>query len=97
MARPKPSLPPASAIMALADTEGRIAVRVSPGASSDAISLPPPGSTVLAVRTTVAPEDGKANTAVIRLLASALDRPASALELVRGASGRDKVIRISPA
>lgn len=96
MARPRPSLPPAAAILALADAEGRIAVRVSPNASGDAIALPTNGGSALVIRTTVVPEDGRANTAVIRLLAKALGRPASALELVRGTSGRDKVIRILP-
>jgi len=96
MARPKPSLPPASAIMALADAEGRLAVRVSPHASGDAIILPPSGNATLIVRTTVPPEDGKANEAVLRLLARALDRPSSALELIRGATNRNKLIHISP-
>jgi uncharacterized protein YggU (UPF0235/DUF167 family) len=67
MVRPKPSLPPASSILALADAHGRVAIRVSPGAFSDA---------------------------VLRLLAKALDRPVSALELVRGVRTRTKLVRI---
>lgn len=94
MARPKPSLPPACAILALADAEGRLAVRVSPNAAGDAVILPPAGTSAVIVRTTVAPENGKANEAVLRLLAQALDRPASDLELLRGASGRNKLIKI---
>jgi uncharacterized protein YggU (UPF0235/DUF167 family) len=97
MARPKSPLPPASAIMALADDKGCLAVRVTPNASGDAVILPSPGDTTLVVRTTVAPEDGKANEAVLRLLARALDRAASSLELVRGASNRNKLVRIVPA
>ena len=41
-------------------------------------------------------QDGKANDAVLRLLAKALDRPVSTLELVRGATGRNKLIRLTP-
>jgi len=93
MARPRPTVPPAAAILALADNAGQLAVRVTPGASGDAITLPQSGRT-LAVRTTAAPEDGKANEAVLRLLAKALDRPVSSLELVRGATGRNKLIRM---
>lgn len=93
MARPKPAMPPGVAILALADAEGRIEVRVTPGASADAITLAASGGP-LAVRTTAPPEDGKANDAVLRLLAKALDRPVSSLELVRGATSRTKLIRL---
>jgi uncharacterized protein YggU (UPF0235/DUF167 family) len=51
---------------------------------------------VLVVRTTAPPEDGQANDAVLRLLATALDRPISTLQLVRGATSRDKLIRLVP-
>jgi len=88
-------MPPAAAILALADPDGHLAVRVSPRASADAISLPASGD-ALAVRTTAPPEDGKANEAVLRLLAKALDRPVSTLELVRGAASRNKLIRLLP-
>jgi uncharacterized protein YggU (UPF0235/DUF167 family) len=46
------------------------------------------------VRVTAAPEDGKANAAVIALLAKALGVPRSALAIVRGATARDKIIRL---
>ena len=91
-------MPPASAILALADSEGRLAVRATPNAREDAISLPeierPP---VLSVRTTATPEKGEANEAVLRLLARALKCPRSALTIVRGASSRDKIVQISLA
>ncbi len=95
MARPRMTVPSVAAILALVDVEGRLAVRVSPGASADAIVLPEAGGT-LAVRTTAPPEDGKANDAVLRLLASALNRPVSTLTLVRGASSRTKLVRLAP-
>jgi len=71
MARPKPAMPSKAAILALADADGRLAVRVSPGASADTIALPTSGGT-LAVRTIAPPEAGKANEAVLRLLATRL-------------------------
>jgi uncharacterized protein len=40
-------------------------------------------------------EDGKANNAVIDLLAEEWRLPKSALEIMRGAAQRDKVVRIS--
>ena len=94
MARSKLAMPSRTAILALADADGRLEVRVSPGASADVIALPASGGS-LAVRTT-APEDGKANDAVLRLLAKALDRPVSTLEVVRGATTRNKLIRLAP-
>jgi uncharacterized protein YggU (UPF0235/DUF167 family) len=87
-------MPPSAAILALADAEGRLEVRVSPGASADAVALSALGEALM-VRTTAVPEDGKANAAVLRLLAQALDRPVSTLELVRGATGRNKLVRLT--
>ena len=95
MARSRTPLPPAGAILRLLDADGRLAVRVSPGASADAVTLPPAGGAI-AVRVTAPPEEGKANDAVLRLLARALQRPPSSLELVRGATGRTKLIRLKP-
>lgn len=90
-------MPAAADILALADGDGRLVVRVTPNASADAILLPSnDGSSQLLVRTTVTPEDGKANEAVLRLLADALRQPVSSLELLRGGTGRSKVVRIGP-
>src|SRR3546814_13946710 len=84
MAKPRPAWPPAASILKLADQEGRLEVRVTPSASADAIVLPSE-SGPLAIRTTAPPEDSKANDAVMRMLAKALGRPRSSLELLRGA------------
>jgi len=67
-------------------------VKVSPGARDDAIS----GwqGDVLRIRVRAAPEAGKANEAVCRLLAHALGLPRSALAVVRGASSREKLVQI---
>lgn len=92
MARPKVDFPPADAIRALADAEGRLALRVTPGARSEAIEL---GEGVLQVKVRAKPDDGKANRAVLELLADALGIGVSRLDLLRGATGRDKLVRIS--
>ncbi len=88
-------MPSTAEIWALVDMRGCLEVRVTPGASADAVILPAAGGP-LAVRTTALPEHGKANEAVLRLLAKALDQPASALELVRGATSRNKLVRLAP-
>ena len=92
MARPKADFPPADAIRALADAEGRLALRVTPGARSEAIEL---GEGMLQVKVRAKPDDGKANRAVLELLADALGIGVSRLDLLRGATGRDKLVRIS--
>ncbi|HEY0326863.1 MAG TPA: DUF167 domain-containing protein [Allosphingosinicella sp.] len=93
MAKPRPKLPPREAILALADDQGRLAVRASPNAATDAIFLPEEGG-ALRVRVTAPPEDGRANAAILALLAKALGQPPSSLTLLRGASARDKLIEI---
>lgn len=92
MARPKPDLPPAAALRALADVEGRIAVRVTPGARSEALEIV---EGRLLARVRVKPEDGKANAAVQEILAAALGVATSRLHLLRGATSREKLFRIS--
>ena len=73
--------------------ETTIRVRVQPKASGNQIL----GfrEDVLRLRVTAPPEDGKANAAVVRLLAQTLGISRSRLEVVRGHSSRDKVIRVS--
>jgi len=87
-------MPTAASIIALADADGRLEVRVSPSASADTITLPA-SEGALAVRTTAPPENGKANDAVLRVLAKALNRPVSTPELVRGVARRNKLIRLT--
>ncbi|NBC37949.1 DUF167 domain-containing protein [Novosphingobium sp. FSY-8] len=91
MARPKADLPPADAIRALIDTEGRLAVRVTPGARSEGIEID--GTRVL-VKVRAKPEDGKATEAVIALVAQGLGVAASRLRLLRGATSREKLLSV---
>jgi uncharacterized protein YggU (UPF0235/DUF167 family) len=68
-------------------------VAVTPRASTDRVG--PFRDGVLRVRVTRPPADGEANRAVLKLVARALELPVSRLELVAGASGRRKRIRVS--
>lgn len=71
----------------------RLALKVSPKASKNAIN----GwlGDALKVSVTSAPEKGKANKAVIELLAGALRLPKSALHIVRGETNPNKTVEIS--
>jgi uncharacterized protein len=70
-----------------------LAVRVQPRAGHDQVVGWQGGA--LRVRVAAAPVGGEANHAVIALLAAAFAVPRSAVELVRGATGRDKLFRVA--
>jgi uncharacterized protein YggU (UPF0235/DUF167 family) len=91
VAKPSPEFPPADAIRALADGEGRLALRVTPGARSEGIEL---GEGRILVKVRAKPQDGAANAAVLALLAQALGEATSRLRLLRGATGRDKLVQL---
>ena len=91
MARPRIDLPPAAAISALVDDQGRLAVRVTPGARLESLEVS--GGRLLA-KVRAKPEDGKANAAVVALVAVALDLAESRVHLLRGATSREKLLRI---
>ena len=72
-------------------------VRVTPKASRDAIGpvvADGQGNAVLKIAVTAAPEHGKANRAVARLLAKAWRLPKTSIEVVHGETSRAKTIRI---
>ena len=91
MARPKADFPDPVELRRLIDGEGRLCVRVTPGARSDGVSL---SDGAVAVKVRVKPEDGKATEAVRALLAEALGVAPSQVELLRGATSRQKQFRI---
>ncbi|HEU0022694.1 MAG TPA: DUF167 domain-containing protein [Dehalococcoidia bacterium] len=70
-----------------------VKVRVQPRASRNQI-VGFVGDT-LRVRVTAPPEDGKANQAVIALLADGLDVARSSLQILRGHSSRDKLVAVN--
>lgn len=93
MKRSRAELPDTGELLALLDDRQRLAVVVTPGARSEAITIQN-GRVLVKVR--AKPQDGAANNAVIRLLAQALGIAASRVELVRGATSREKVLRVEP-
>lgn len=68
----------------------RVALRVSPGAKKTGIKGTY-GETALKLAVAAPPEKGRANAEVETLLAAVLGVAASQVEVVRGASSRDKV------
>jgi uncharacterized protein (TIGR00251 family) len=70
----------------------RLRLRVSPGAGRTEI-VGRHGE-AWKVRVTAPPERGRANQAVVRLLAERLGVPTSGLEVISGLSGRDKVVEL---
>lgn len=91
MARPKPELPPAQSIRALIDGEGRLAVRATPGARMEQLSIDD-GRLIAKVR--AKPQDGAANKAIQKLIAKALGIAPSQIDLLLGATSREKQFRI---
>ncbi|MEJ6595430.1 DUF167 domain-containing protein [Parasphingorhabdus sp.] len=75
---------------------GELTVKVTPNAGENSIILPgengPAG--ILLIRVTATPENGKANSAVLKLLSKALGLRKTSLEIVRGGNARTKVINI---
>jgi len=72
-------------------------VRLTPGAAQDSIdgvALAADGKSHLAVRVRAVPERGKANAALVALLAGALRMPKSAIEITRGGQSRLKSVRL---
>jgi hypothetical protein len=78
----------------VSDADGAtiVRVRVQPRAGRDAIEGERGGALVVKVK--APPVDGKANDAVCRLLARRAGIAPSSAELVRGASSRDKAVRL---
>jgi hypothetical protein len=71
----------------------RLRLRVKPGARKTAIVGAHGGALKIAVA--AAPERGKANRAVVRLLAAALGLPVSAVTIAAGTTSQDKIAEIA--
>ena len=66
-------------------------IRVTPHAKQNKVVE---SDGVLRVYTTVAPENGRANSAVIELLADYFDVPKSRIKILKGLAVRDKVVAV---
>ncbi|MFD1624802.1 DUF167 family protein [Azospirillum griseum] len=76
----------------------RLALRVTPKASRNAVAGladTADGGRVLKVTVTAVPENGKANDAVVKLLAKAWKLPKTSLTVVAGATDRNKIIHVA--
>jgi uncharacterized protein (TIGR00251 family) len=68
-------------------------LRVSPGARRPGIGGR--HGDAWKIRVSEPPEDGRANEAVLRLLAATLDIPRQSLEVVSGHASRDKIVLLN--
>lgn len=76
----------------------RLAVRLTPKAGRDGVEGVKPtvdGGSELCVKVTAVPEKGRANAALLALLAKRLKLPVSAFTLVAGDTDRHKQIHIA--
>jgi hypothetical protein len=76
----------------------RLHLRVTPNAGLDRIDgleTRDDGTTVLRIRVKAVPDKGKANAAVISLLAKALGAPKAAITLLSGDTARLKTVHVA--
>jgi uncharacterized protein (TIGR00251 family) len=81
---------------AIADT--RLSVRLTPNGGRDAIDAwerDAGGGISVKARVSAAPEGGKANKALVALLAKSLKLPKTSIEIVSGETARMKNLRIA--
>lgn len=71
-------------------------IRVTPNASANRIveEAQADGSVLLRIYVTTIAEDGKANKAVLKLLAKYLGVPKTSLTIIRGMTSRDKIVQL---
>jgi hypothetical protein len=72
-------------------------VRLTPKSSRDAlegVETLADGQTVLKARVRAVPEDGKANDALIALVAKSLKTPSSRVRITSGATSRHKILAL---
>ncbi len=76
----------------------RLAVRLTPKASRNAVqgwAQDAAGNRFLKVSVTAVPEKGKANKALIALLAKEWDIPKKSIEIIRGETDRNKTLMLT--
>jgi uncharacterized protein YggU (UPF0235/DUF167 family) len=91
MARPAPSLPDAAALRARIDESGRLAIRVTPGAREETVTLT---EDAVLVKVRAPADKGAANAAVLPVVARALGLAPSRVSLLRGGTSRQKLLKV---
>lgn len=71
----------------------RVPVKVKPNAKAERVEVQPDGSLLVFVN--APPVDGKANEAVVRAVAAHFEVPRSSVEIVRGVTGRQKLLEVT--
>jgi uncharacterized protein (TIGR00251 family) len=79
--------------MSVATTRLRLRLRVSPGSGRAAIAGRHGDAWKVSI--TEAPEHGRANDAVVRLLANVLALPRDAVAIVSGHNAREKIVELT--
>jgi len=69
-----------------------VAIRLQPRAKREEVAGERAGAIV--IRVTATPVDGKANAALCAFIAKAVGVSASSVDVVRGQTSRDKVVRV---
>jgi hypothetical protein len=70
-----------------------LGVRLKPNARQDSIDAASDGS--LSIRVHAPPVEGKANTALVKLLANRLDIPKSCIFVLHGLASKSKVVQVN--
>jgi uncharacterized protein len=84
--------PTPDTIFGLLDMAGELRIRVVPGAKVERVAVE---NSVLKIWVRTAPEDGKANKAVVALLARILSLPTGHIQIVKGHTSRDKRVQLT--
>ena len=81
----------------LTDDGARVAVKVQPKSRRPGLQGTAPAADGIRLRIGVseAPEDGRASRAACAVLAKALGQPASAVQVLTGASSREKTLHVA--
>lgn len=92
MARAPVALPDAALLRARIDESGRLAVKVTPGAREEVVTLT---DDAVLVKVRAPADKGAANEAVVQLVARALGLPPSRVTLLRGGTSRSKLLKVT--
>lgn len=85
------STPDIDALHGLIDAQGQLSLNVMPGARVERVAIE---NGIVKIWTRTAAENGRANTAGLSQLAMLLDLPTRTIELLSGATSREKRVRI---